>query len=335
MKRFRIADFGFGIWLTAIVIVALALGVLAAPLAAEAQPPAKIPRVGWLGPGVPPNPFYEALLQGLRDLGYVEGRNILIEQRWAEGKLDQLPALAAELARLNLDVIITALPPAIQAVSQATKTTPIVMVIVHDPVAMGLVASLARPGGNLTGLSCFAPELSGKLLEVVKETIPRVNRVGLLSNPVNPSVIKELGAAGRALGVEVRPFEFRSPGDLAGTFSAMAKDGMGAVMVEGAFGVYGQRRNIANLAIMNRLATMFEYREYVDAGGLMSYGPSYTELYRRAATFVDKILKGAKPADLPVERATRFELVINLKTAKALGLTIPRSVLIRADQVIQ
>ncbi len=317
------------------LIFAVVLALTGTPAGADAQPPAKIPRVGWLGPGVPPTPFYEALLQGLRDLGYVEGRNILIEQRWAEGKLDRLPVLAAELARLNLDVIITALPPAIQALGQATKTTPIVMVIVHDPVAMGLVASLARPGGNLTGLSCFAPELSGKLLEMVKETIPGVGRVGLLSNPVNPSVVKELGAAGRALGVEVRPFEFRSPGDLAGAFSAMAKDGMGAVIVEGAFGVFGQRRHIADLAIKNRLATMFEYREYVDAGGLMSYGPSYTDLYRRAATFVDKILKGAKPADLPVERATRFELVINLKTAKALGLTIPQSVLIRADQVIQ
>ncbi len=318
------------------LLVALALGLLLAPLAAGAQQAGKVPRVGllWLGfPG--PSPFYDAFLQGLRDLGYVEGQNFIMEQSWAQGKPERLPDLAAELVRLKVNVIVAPAWPVIRAAKQATRTIPIVMVIIHDPVGTGLVASLARPGGNLTGLSCFAPELSGKLLEVLKEAVPAVTRVALLSNPVNLSVFPEMETASRALGLQLRRVEVGEPNDLDRAFSSMAKERVGAVFVEGPGMFFFQRRHIAELAVKNRLPTMFEYREYVDAGGFISYGPSYTDLFRRAAAYVDKILKGANPGELPVERAARFELVINLKTAKALGLTIPQSVLIRADEVIQ
>lgn len=318
------------------LILTLAFSILAAPLPSAAQPPAKIHRMGWLALGFPgPNPFYNALLQGLRELGYVDGQNLTVEQRWAEEKLDRLPTLAAELVRLNVDVIVTPTYPVIRAAKQATGTIPIVMVIVHDPVVAGLVASFPRPGGNVTGLSCFGSELSGKLLELLKEAVPRVSRVAVLSNPANPSAFREMETAARKLGIQLRRVEVRDPKDLVSAFSIMTKERVDGVIVEHDAMLFGQRKRITELAVNSRLPTVFEYREHVEAGGLISYGPSYTDLFRRAATYVDKILKGAKPADLPVERAARFELVINMKTAKALGLTIPKSVLVRADHVIQ
>jgi putative ABC transport system substrate-binding protein len=325
------------IWLLATVLL-----ITAPP--AEAQQPAKIPRIGYLG-GISPSintARIEAFRQGLRELEYVEGKNIVIEWRHHEGNIDRLPALAAELARLKVDIIITVGPPAVRAAKEATVTIPIVMMNVGDPVGSGFVASLARPGGNITGLSSLAPELSGKRLELLKEIVPKLSRVavfGTSTSPDNAQSLREVELAARDLKVQLQYQDIRDakdPKDIETAFRAASKERVEAVlmMVAGAVGTAHQRR-ILELAINNRLPVIYRGRPSVEAGGLMSYGVTTTDLDRRAATYVDKILKGAKPADLPVERPTKFELVINLKTAKQIGLTIPPNVLARADKVIR
>ena len=325
-------------WLT----FALALGILAAPVGAEAQQPAKVHRIGLLSPSSPSDPRMqrrlEAFRQGLRELGYVEGQNIAIESRWAEGKYDRLPGLAAELVRLKVDVIVAVGVPAIQAAKEATRTIPIVMAYVTDPLALGLVASLARPGGNITGLSLMAPELVGKRLELLKEVVPRVSRVALLSNPVNPgnaAQVREAEVAARALGVRLQPLEARDPKQIESAFAVITRERAGALIVLVDSVLIDHRTRIADLAAKRRLPTVYGLREHAEAGGLIAYGASRDDMSRRAATYVDKILKGAKPADLPVEQPTRFELVLNTKTAKALGITFPPSIMVRTDQVIQ
>jgi putative tryptophan/tyrosine transport system substrate-binding protein len=320
----------------------LAGGLLAAPLAAEAQQAAKIARIGYLAGNLAAAPrLEEALRQGLRDLGYVEGRNLVIEYRDAEGKVDRLPALAAELVALKVDVIVAPNTPQALAAKRATRTLPIVFCFVADPVASGLVTSLARPGGNVTGLSSLTPELVGKRLELLKQAVPGVSRVAVLWQPgfqgerTEKDMLKGADVAARALGVRLQFVEAQGPADIDRAFSDMTRAHAGAVTVIGSTMIIGERRRLVDLAAKNRLPAVYARREYVDAGGLMSYGSNIADLFRRAATYVDKILKGAKPADLPVEQPTKFELVINLKTAKALGLTIPPSLLGRADQVIE
>jgi len=323
------------------VLALLALG--AAPLAAEAQQAAKIARIGYLtsSQGVNPHPP-EAFRQGLRDLGYVEGRNLVIEYRDAEGNADRLPALAAELVALKVDVIVAA--PGTRAAltaMQATRTLPIVFASVADPVASGVVTSLARPGGNVTGLSSLGPELVGKRLELLTQAVPGVSRVavlwfpGALGERTDKDMLKEAEAAERALGLRLQVVEARGPADIDRAFLDMTRAHAGALTVLPSNLFLREHRRLVDLAAKNRLPAVYTSREYVDAGGLMSYGPNGADLFRRAATYVDKILKGAKPGDLPVEQPTKFELVINLKTAKALGLTIPQSVLAHAYEVIQ
>jgi len=322
--------------------IGLALGMLVTPLAADAQQAAKVPRIGYLATNLAASPHtHEAFLQGLRDLGYVEGRNVVIEYRNAEGKYDRLPALAADLVALKVDIIVA--PPTLAALAakQATKTIPIVFAVAADPVTSGLVTSLARPGGNVTGLSILGPELVGKCLELLKQAVPRVSRVAVLWQPgaagerTEKDMLKGAEVAARALGVRPQFVEARGPADFDRAFSEMTRARAGALTVLASSMFFNERRRLVDLAAKNRLPAVYPWREGVDAGGLMSYGANLADLNRRAATYVDKILKGAKPADLPVEQPTRFELVINLKTAKALGLTIPQSVLIRADEVIQ
>jgi len=314
--------------------------LLAAPLTADAQPAAKVPRIGFLGNSTAAleanlvGPFRE----GLRELGYVEGRNILIEYRWAEGKNERLPALIAELIALKVDVIVTAGTPAALAVKKATTSIPLVMAAVGDPVGVGLVASLARPGGNVTGLSAIAPELEGKRLELLREVVPRLSHIAVLWNPDNPfqpGSLKEARAAAQVLGIKVQLLGVRTAEDFPAAFAAILKERPDALLVLADRIFLHNRARIVDFEAKRRLPGMYPYRELVEAGGLMSFGPSYADMHRRAATYVDKILKGAKPADLPVEQPTKFDLVINLKTAKALGLTIPPSLLGRADEVIQ
>jgi len=308
---------------------------------AAAQPPEKVPRVGYLNLGSHSDPGrqrdLEAFRQGLRELGYVDGQNIAIESRWAEGKPDRLPALAADLVRSKVDVIVVGSGPITQAAQQATRTIPIVMSTVADPVGSGLVASLARPGGNVTGLTVMSPDLAGKQFQLLKEVVPKVSRVALLTNPDNPSsarFVREAEAAAQALGVRLQTLEARNPQEIDSAFAAMTRERAGALLIlpDGVF--LSQRRQIADLAVKRRLPSVYGPGGYAEAGGLMTYGANFHDLLRRAATFVDKILKGAKPADLPVAQPTKFELVINLRTAKAIGLTIPPSLLQRADQII-
>ncbi len=322
-----------------ILIPILALGLFAAPLAADAAP-AKVPRIGFLGGSAPTALAHslEAFRQGLRELGYVEGQNIALESRWAEGRFDRLPALAGELVRLRLDLIVTAGTPAARAAKEATPTIPIVAVAVGDPVGTGLVASLARPGANLTGLSDITVDLSAKRLEFLKELVPTASRIAILWNPThptNPLQLRETRGAAQALGLTLQSLEVRESGELERAFAAIRRERAGALVVLSDPFMLLHRGRLSNLAAKNRLPTVYPFKEHVEAGGLMAYGPNLPDLFRRAATYVDKILKGAMPADLPVEQPTRFELVINMKTAKALGLTIPASVLIRADHVIQ
>ena len=318
----------------------LAGGLLAAPLVAEAQQAAKIARIGYLGRKANSH-LHAAFLQGLRDLGYVEGRNVVIEVRDAEGRNERLPALAAELVALKVDVIVAVATPAALAAKQATKTIPVVFTALADPVTSGLVTSLARPGGNITGVSFLAPEQVGKRLERLKEAVPGVSRVAVLWQPGDvpettaKNLLKEAEVAARALGVRVQFVEARGPADFDRAFSDVTRARAGALTVLTSPMFVTERRRLVDLAARNRLPAVYGLREFVDAGGLMSYGSNTADVYRRAATYVDKILKGAKPADLPVEQPTKFELVINLKTAKALGLTIPPSLLQRADEVIQ
>jgi len=321
----------------------LALGTLSAPLAAEAQEAAKIARIGYLAGNLAGNPHLrEAFLQGLRDLGYAEDRNLVIEYRSAEGKYERLPALAAELVALKVDVIFAGggTLGALGA-KQATRTIPIVFADAGDPVGSGLVTSLARPGGNVTGSSLLVPELGGKRLEQLKQAVPGVSRVAVLWHPgalperSEKDMLKGAEVAARRLGVQPQFVEARGPADFDRAFSDMTRARAGGLTVLASAMFTSERRRLVDLAAKNRLPAVYAQREFVDAGGLMSYGPDSADLFRRGATYIDKILKGAKPADLPVEQATKFELVVNLKTAKALGLTIPPSVLGRADQVIE
>jgi|SRR5262245_17872152 len=319
--------------------VVLAVSLLIAPLAAPAQQPGKVYRIGYLGTtaAVPP-PIWDAFLGGLREFGWVEGQTIVIEQRNAEERYDRLPELAADLVRLRVDVIVAAGPVAPLAAKRATNTIPIVMTNHADPVGSGLVASLARPGSNVTGLSFIHPAVVGKQVEVLKEVVPKVNRMAVLTNPENPIrdlMLSEAEAAMRSLPAQFQVLHARGPDDFEAAFSAMRKARTDALLILVDPMLFGQRKQLANLTARSRLPAVSGLREFADAGILMTYGASLPDLFRRAASYVDKILKGAKPADLPVEQPTKFELVINLKTAKALNLTIPPSVLGRADQVIE
>jgi putative ABC transport system substrate-binding protein len=322
----------------------LALVLLATPFAAKAQPPAKVPRVAYLAggwPSDPPHPASQAFRQGLRDLGYVEGRNIAFEYRFAEGRLDRYPDLVAELVRLPVDLIVAPGTAAAQAARKATASIPIVIVLAGNPVGDGLITSFARPGGNVTGTTSVSAEIAGKYLQLLREAVPTVSRVAVLWNSLTPPHamhVKETEAAARTLGLTLQPVSVRRPDEIPGAFVTMSRehtDGL-IVLSDPMFdGSIRERTRIVELVAKNRLPTMYSIRELVQAGGLMSYGPSQTELFRRAARYVDKILRGVKPADLPVEQPTKFEMVINLKTARALGLTIPPSVLARADEVLE
>ena len=324
------------------MLVVGGLAWAARPLVAEAQQAANAARIGFLAFNLTPNPHLtKAFREGLRDLGYVEGRNVVIEYRDAEGKSERLPTLAAELVALKVDVLQVGGTLQALAAKQATKTIPIVFAAVADPVTSGLVTSLARPGGNATGFSVISPELVGKGMELLTHTVPGVSRIAVLwdSGAAGELTIKDqlksAQAAGQALGVRLQFVEARGPADFDRAFSDMTRARASALTVLTSVAFLGARRRLADLTAKNRLPAAYGAREHVDAGGLMSYGPDYADLFRRAATYVDKILKGAKPADLPVEQPTKFELVINMKTAKALGLTIPPAVLARADEIIQ
>ncbi len=340
----------FGLWISdwrrhrrparKLILLILAVTILVAPLAVEAQQPRKVPHIGFLSSvsASSVQARLEAFKQGLRDLGWVEGQNITIDYRLAEGRNNRLPGLAEELVRLKVDVIVTHGVVATLAARRATAAIPIVFASADDAVAAGLVASLARPGGNVTGLTVISPELSGKRLELLREVIPKLKRLAVLRNPTNPvslPELKETQMAAQSLGLLIQSLEVTDPGGIAGAFSAMTREQADALIVLSDAMFTGRHAQIVDHAAQSRLPAIYWTREFPDAGGLMSYGPNYADLYRRAATYVDKILKGAKPADLPVEQPTKFELVINLKTAKALGLTIPQSVLFRADQVIK
>jgi len=306
----------------------------AAPLAAEAQQAGKVYHVGYLSTPT------DAFLRKLRELGWVEGQNLVIEYRWAEGNVERLPALAAELVRLKVDVIVAPAGSAALAAKNATSSIPIVMMAPNDPVEMGLVASLRRPGGNITGTAYTpGPAIFGKQLQILKETVPNASRVAILSNPADPSfalqVMREVEAAAQSLRIRLQHVEARGPEEFEGAFAAMARERAEALLVAGGSTFLVHRARVAELALKGRLPTMYSARENVAAGGLMAYSVNRSDLTGRAAVYVDKILKGAKPADLPVEQPTKFELIINLKTAKALGLTIPQSLLLRADEVIQ
>jgi len=322
---------------------AISLGalVLAAPFAALSQP-AKIPRIGYLQPVAPQNgtsAFLEDFRQGLRDLGYVEGQNIKIETRWGEGKLERMPALAADLVRMKVDVIVAVSSPSVWAAKNATKTIPIVMPTSSDPVGDGLVASLARPGGNITGMSMMGPELSTKRLQLLKEAFPKQDRpAAVLWNPDYYGMkarFKQIQTAAPVLGMNVRSVEIRDSRELEQALGDLDRDRPDALVLLVDPLTMSQRLRIVEFAAEERLPAIYEIAEFVDAGGLMSYGPNLDTLVRRAAIYVDKILKGAKPGDLPIEQPEKFELVINLKTAKALGVAIPQSVLLQADRVIE
>jgi putative tryptophan/tyrosine transport system substrate-binding protein len=324
-----------------IIRLALSAVLLALSFPAEAQQPKKIARIGYLVPATPATSAHniEALRQGLRELGYVEGKTFVLELRYGEGRAERFPELARELVGLKVDVIVVATDGAIAAVKRETQTIPIVMVNSSDPVGIGFVASLARPGGNVTGLSNISPELSGKRLELLREVVPGLSRVAFLWNPdVRGNVLdyKETEGAARSLRLQLQSVEVSSAVDLDRAFSAVTNQRAQALILPAGNPVgFANRGQIASFAQRNRLPSMYPVKEYVDAGGLMSYGPSNPDMRRRAATYVDKILKGAKPAELPVEQPTKFELFINLKTAQEIGLTIPPNVLARADKVIK
>jgi putative tryptophan/tyrosine transport system substrate-binding protein len=326
----------FGCTLCALLFALYAIG--------EAQQPGKIPRIGYLsgsGDSSNPGPYVEALRQGLRDLGHIDGKNIAIEFRGAAGKLDRIPDIVNELVQLNVDILVLPIASAIRAAKQATKTIPIVIVYGGDPVADGMIDSFARPGGQITGLTTLSRDLGGKRFELLKEVVPRLSRVGVLRNPddrISSSweVFKEYETAARAANIQIQSLDVRSPTpDLDGAFQTVVKARIGALITVTSAPLFLQRKRVADLAIKNRLPSMYQGSAWVESGGLMSYSTNDLEAFRRAATYVDKILKGSKPADLPVEQPTRFELVINLKTAKQIGLMIPPSVLAGADRVIK
>jgi putative tryptophan/tyrosine transport system substrate-binding protein len=315
--------------------------LLAGAISAEAQQAAKIARIGYLSPSTPTLAarLFEEFRQGLRELGYVEGKTLVLEVRYGEARIERLPALARELVGLKVDVIVAGTDAAIAAVKRETQTIPIVMTTSNDPVGTGFVASLARPGGNITGLSAISPELSGKRLGLLRDAVPGLSRVAFLWNPdVRGNVLdyKETEGAARSQRLELQSIEVSRAEDLDRAFSAITNQRAQALVLPAGNPVaFANRGQIASFAQRNRLPSIYGQREFVDAGGLMAYGPIASDMYRRAAIYVDKILKGAKPADLPIEQPTKFELVINLKTAKALGLTVPQSLLLRAEQVIQ
>jgi putative tryptophan/tyrosine transport system substrate-binding protein len=320
------------------LLTALA-GAIAAPLAAGAQQVGKVYRVGflWDSPAVWPHAL-EAFRRGLRDLGWIEGQNIVIEFRWAEGRFDRLPSMVDDLIRLKVDLMVAPTSIYTDAAKRATATIPIVFVSHADPVSTGHVASLARPGSNATGTTIIMSETMVKSLELLKATIPKLARVAVIWDPATPShrpALDAVEAGGRVLGLRLHPLAVRSATEFDSAFSAIVRERAGAVLVLSTPLFMGGARRLAELAMMHKLPTMFGPKEHVEAGGLLSYSPERADLYRRAASYVDKILKGAKPAEMPVEQATKFELVINLKTAKALGLTIPPSLLLRADQIIE
>ncbi|MEO6163956.1 MAG: ABC transporter substrate-binding protein [Candidatus Binatia bacterium] len=319
------------------LVVAL---LLAGGVKSQAQQPKKVPRIGYLsGISLSANAArIEALKQGLRELGYVEGKNILIEWRSAEQKLDRLPALAAELVRLKVDLIVSSAPPTTRAAKKVTVTIPIVMAFDDDPVENGFVASLARPGGNITGLATLSPEIGGKQLELLKEIIPKLSRLAVFGNstlPQNVQAVKEIELVAKALGLKVQYLDVQNPKGIETAFRAAIKGRAGAILVLGNPILNSQRTQVVELAVKSRLPATYIRPEYVEDGGLMTYGVNMTDLFYRAATYVDKILKGAKPADLPVEQPIKFEFIVNLKAAKAIGLTIPPNVLVRATKVIK
>jgi putative tryptophan/tyrosine transport system substrate-binding protein len=322
------------------IVFVLSIVILASLHLAEAQQPTKVPRIGYLSGNSPSSESVRtgAFRQGLRELGYVEGKNIVIEYRYAEGKLDRMPALAAELVRLKVEVIVTGGPRATRAANEATNTIPIVMTQDPDPVRNGFVASLARPGGNITGLSTLSQELSGKRLELLKEIVPKLSRVAVLGSSTSPSnaeALREVELAAGAFAVKLQYLDVRGSTDIETAFRAASKGRADVALVLPSAIFFSQRTQILELAVKSRLPAIYYAAEWVEDGGLMTYGVSVTDLYSRAATYVDKILKGAKPADLPVEQPTKFELVLNLKAAKQIGLTIPPNVLARADRVIR
>jgi putative tryptophan/tyrosine transport system substrate-binding protein len=320
--------------LSSILVAAVLLTVA---VVAEAQQPKKVPRIGFLS-GTSTNPRREAFRQGLRELGYVEGKNVLIEWRYAEGKFNRLPELAAELVRLKVDVIVTGGPNSTRPAKEATATIPIVMAFDSDPVGSGFVASLAHPGGNITGLSTLSPEISGKQLELLKEIVPKLSRVAVLGNSTlagNAQALKEVELAAGAFGVKLQYLDVRGPKDIETAFRAASKGRAEAVLVLAGPGLAAHRTQILAAAVKSRLPAIYPQTEYTEAGGLVYYGANTPDLDRRAATYVDKILKGAKPGDLPEEQPTKFEFIIYLKAAKQIGLTIPPNVLARADRVIR
>jgi putative ABC transport system substrate-binding protein len=322
------------------LLIALGAGALAWAGAVGAQAPAKVRRIGLLSPNFRSVValWHQAFRLGLRDLGWVEGKNISFEYRYAEGRNDRLPELAAELVRLKVDVIVASGPTDTLAAQKASSAIPIVMATAGDPVTSGLVESLARPGGNVTGLSTMASELGGKRLELLKEIVPRLSRVAVLWDPQSASSIlswKDMQLPARQLGVQLHSLEVRSPSDFDKAFEDATRARAGALAVTPGAVLTANQKQIARLAAKNRLPSIFQSSEFADAGGLMAYGPDRADMYRRAATYVDKILKGAKPGDLPVELPTKFELVVNMKTAKAIGLTIPQPFLMRVDRVIE
>ncbi len=323
-----------------ITVLTLSAMLFALCVPAETQQPKKVHRMGFLSSRSPDaeKSRLAAFQQGLQELGYVVGKNILVEKRYAAGQFDRLPDLAAELIRLKVDVLVTTGTPAARAAKNATDTIPIVIGNAGDPVGTGLVASLARPGGNVTGLSVLNTEVSGKRLELLKEVVPRLSRVAVLlnpANPINPLQVAEIQSAALALGVTLLPLEVKKDDDIDRGFIAMKKERTGALIVLGDPLLEIHRTRLAELAVKNHLPAIYSLGPYVEAGGLMSYGTNFDDVYRRAAIYVDKILKGAKPADLPVEQPTKFEFIINLKAAKQIGLTIPPNVLARADRVIR
>jgi putative ABC transport system substrate-binding protein len=324
-----------------LVVTLIAGMILACVLPVEAQQAKKVTRVGFLSSGSPEqfSDAYSAFVQGLRDFGYVEGQNLIIESRWAEGKTERLPELAAELVRLKLDLIVsTGGTGTALTVKSTTTTIPVVFTAGGDLVRAGLIASLARPGGNLTGLSLLTVELGTKRLELLKETLPKVRRVAVLGNPTNPayaSQVREAVAAAKALALQLQILEAKGPEDFDSAFAAMTEKGAGALLVSTDATLYAQRERIVELAAKSRIAAIYEFKQFVEIGGLMSYGTNLTDVYRRLAVYVDKILKGAKAGELPVEQPTNFDFFINLKTAKALGVTIPPEVLARANKVIK
>jgi len=319
----------------------LLIGLLVAPLATEAQQSGRVYRLGYLS--TPTRESVEhglaAFLRTLRELGWIDGQNLIIEYRWAEGNVERLPGLAAELVRNKVDVIVAPAGSAALAAKNATGSIPIVMIFASDPVEMGLVASLRRPGGNITGTTFTpGPEIFGKQLQILKEAVPHASRVAVLSNPADPSFalqVRQVEATGRSLGIRLQHVEARGPEEFDSAFAAMARERADALLVTGTSTFLAHRVRLAELAVKGRLPTMHSFRESVEAGGLMAYAVNMADFVGRSAVYVDKILKGAKPADLPIEQPTKFELIINLKAAKALGITVPQALVLRADEVIQ